>query len=276
MKFTRCAFLTLCVMVLISHAIASASGLNRDPGFHPGAGLTTCYMVYYEPDMAINGLLDGITAGCGYRFPNEPVVIHSDGELTFGSPSCDGSTGSETPAVADPTDWICELRAVAAYDMNPFSRILFTPMAGLGYRYRNNEPEDPGGYERQSRYVYSPVGLSVGGFNADGWSWQVAGEYDFFWKGMVKSRLSDVRPAFNDPGIDQDTGDGYGAGFSLVLSKIVGHSNDLSLGMYLRYWDIEPSNPAPFEIRRFPAAQVFVYEPENETTIFGLRLELQF
>jgi len=73
-------------------------------------------------------------------------------------------------------DYILEFRGLAGYDF-PVSKASFlTPYAGIGYRYLNDDSSGKVastgalGYERESNYIYSPIGVKFIADLKKGWS----------------------------------------------------------------------------------------------------------
>jgi len=62
----------------------------------------------------------------------------------------------------------------------------------------------------------------------------------------VKSHLSDVHPAFNDPENDQNFGDGYGVGLSLQFNRKLSDHYGFSIEPYIRQEICNASNPNKF------------------------------
>ncbi len=158
---------------------------------------------------------------------------------------------------------------MAGYDYLYRSNHLITPFLGFGYRYLNNDSNNFGGYEREVKYLYIPIGVkTISPFLAN-WTWGIHVEYDLFLDGKVKSHLSDVYPALNDLENNQDFGDGYGIRVSLRFKKKLTHKLSLSVEPFVRYWDIEDSDISTITINGRPFADG--YEPANNTTSYGLR-----
>jgi hypothetical protein len=233
----------------------------------------TSYFEYEEPKMEEDGFMYGVVGNYTYH-GNNKLMINASLEYSFGDLDYDGEYWDGTPARANTDDWIVECRASVGYDYVVHGKHLITPFVGLGYRYWNDDIDGPGGYERQVEYWYSPIGLKTVSRLSDNWRWGIGIEYDLFWGGRVKSYLSDANPGYNDPSLDQDFGDGYGVRFSLRFTRDLHKNYALSVEPYITYWDIDESDTSILISYGMPKG--YVYEPENDTTSYGLRMSLEF
>ena len=89
-----------------------------------------------------------------------------------------------------------------------------TLFGGLGYRYLLNasglkqSSTGHSGYDRESRYMYVPLGVNYEINSANDSYWEFRGEYLYFLYGQQTSRLSQVSASFNDITNDQEEGSG--------------------------------------------------------------------
>ncbi len=127
----------------------------------------------------------------------------------------------------------------------------------------------PFGYEREVKYWYSPIGIKTVSPLSGIWTWGIAAEYDLFWSGKVESHLSDLLEGLNDPEVDQNSGDGYALRFSLYLTN-----HCWFVEPFITYWNIDQSDQATLTLFGEPIG--YVYEPENETTTYGIRIGWKF
>ncbi|MFH1858241.1 MAG: hypothetical protein ABH845_04990, partial [Candidatus Omnitrophota bacterium] len=135
---------------------------------------------------------------------------------------------------------------------------------GWGYRYWFNDGESSSSYERNIRYSYSPIGIEGTIPLNENWCWGMRAEYNLFWKGWVKSHLSDVDPAYNDADNTQDTG--FGVRGSLYFKRSVESGILISIEPFIQYWDVDDSDISPDG----------GYEPANRTLESGLQLSIGF
>ena len=182
----------------------------------------------------------------------------------------DGQTQAGDPVKEDTDDLILRLRGLIGLD-SQWGNFALTPYTGIAYRYWNDHVRGSGGYEREVHYLYTPFGIETAMLVADEWTWGLRAEYDAFWLGAVKSHLSDVDSALNDPTVEQD--EGYGVRGSVYLKRRLA---DLSLGLelFVQYWDIDRSDTDTLEYRGMPVG--IVWEPKNETLVSGFLLSLLF
>ena len=239
-----------------------------------GIGLETSYFDYKENGlMEEDGFMSGVVGSYSYHSDSK-LMINTSLKYSFGELDYDGQTWGGTPITEDADDWIVECRGLVGYDYVLNGKHLITLFTGIGYRYWNDDIDTPGGYEREIQYWYSPIGVKTVSPLSDKWTWGLTAEYDLFWSGKVKSHLSDVHPGLNDPEVDQDFGDGYGLKFSIRFEKELTKNYALSIEPYIRYWDIDKSDTAILSYYGIPDR--YVYEPKNETTSYGLRLNFEF
>ncbi len=234
-------------------------------------GLQVYSFRYEEPGfMEEEGVFYGVRVGYTSRdwVPDSPeespsgggLMFRAEGRAAFGKVDYDGALGDGTPlTINNIDDFALEGRLLLGADwLGEISTpILSTLYAGIGYRYLNDDPSShPAGYERESNYLYLPLGYQ---FEADleaGWSWGARLEYDLFLWGKQRSHLSDVDPRLPDVDNEQDSGFGYRG--SLRLQR------DYSNGIFIiepffRIWDIDDSETNSFGI-----------EPANKTTEVGI------
>jgi hypothetical protein len=237
-------------------------------------GFDTKYFDYEEDGyMEEDGWMYGIIGKYIYH-GNNGLMFKTSLSIVFGETDYDGQTQSGTLVRADADDWIFEWRGVIGKDYRLTGGSILTPFTGIGYRYWNNDIDAPGGYEREIQYWYLPIGVKSISPLIKNWTWGVSMEYDLFLGGEVKSYLSDIHPAYNDPENDQDFGDGYGVRFSLQFNSKISDSFGFSIEPYITYWDIDESDTSTWTAYGMPIA--YVVEPENDTTVCGLRLTVTY
>jgi len=191
-------------------------------------------------------------------------MFRAEGRFAFGQVDYDGAlqnseTGEIIPyAVNNIDDFTFEGRLLLGADML-HGDTLNTLYAGIGYRYLNDDPSfDPYGYERESNYLYVPLGYQFDSSHKVGWSFGFGAEYDIFIVGEQRSHLSDLDPSY--PDVDNRQNSGYGYRASLRLQH---KSKDavFTIEPFFRYWDINKSEVEPAG-----------YEPANETKEIGVQL----
>lgn len=142
---------------------------------------------------------------------------------------------------------------------------MFTPYAGLGYRRLTDNSEGmisslgKLGYNRQSNYYYSPIGIEISSDLEKGWSIGGSLEYDLLWHG------TQITAGY----IFNDQKKGYGARAAAKISKHLDNSAILSFEPFVRYWNIDVSEMVV-------SGAYGVVEPKNNSTEYGIRIALEF
>ncbi len=186
---------------------------------------------------------------------------YATGDVTYKSASGTG----------DVSDNVHEMRAVFGKEVL-IDNYLLGSYLGIGYRLLNNDLRDlgAGGYRRESRYTYVPIGV-FHRFHVTSESRITTNiEYDYFISGEQKSYLSDVSPAhaavFGDPVNKQKDGHGWRGSVAYELET-------LSLGVFVNYWEIKDSQT------NYYTDGIVLYsvkEPYNETVEAGVELKYKF
>lgn len=230
------------------------------------------YFQYREPGvMNDTGIFYGLAFGVTSRnwlpaYPGEEPweskwMGRAEGRFAFGRVDYDGALGDGTPYnMAGINDFVWELRLLMGPEF-PKGDGMITPFTGLAYRYLNDDSSsDPAGYERESNYLYIPLGLEMLGQMEAGWFWLAAIEFDFFIWGEQKSHLSDVGSVDITNGQER----GFGARSSVKLVQ-KGDKADFIIEPFIRYWNIRQS-----------AVVAGMIEPKNNTVEAGLRVAWAF
>jgi len=240
--------------------------------FEIGLGVT---FLGYEEDvedlsMEIDGFMHGVVGS--YTYHNK-IMFSASVEYSIGDLYYDGQLQIGPPILTDTEDWKVECRGLFGYDVIRGSHVL-TPFLGIGYRYWNDDIQGYGGYERETEYWYSPIGLKTCSPLSDNWTWGISLEYDLFWDGKNNTGTAGI-PEFDDlPELDQDSG--YGARFSLRFSSQLNKHCSLSIEPYIMYWNIDESDIVVAYEAPWPFPSVYAQEPDNETTSYGLRVSVEF
>ena len=105
----------------------------------------------------------------------------------------------------------------------------------------------------------------------NGWSIGVMLEYDYFWKGIQKTYLSDLSASLND--VENDQNSGYGCRGSMKFQK-ESDKVDYLIEPFVRYWNIKESEKSNVTYGGIYIGQL--YEPKNNSTEFGIKFAARF
>jgi hypothetical protein len=258
--------LTICFIFATIASVLAEVELERHAWV---LGTEISHIKYEEPDvMEEKGMIYGVASSYSYH---NRLMLRAEGKGSWGQVDYKNSG-----TLDDVDDYMLEFRGLAGYDFPILKATVITPYIGFGYRYLNDDLKGTTstgalGYERESNYYYSPIGIETITELDDVWSMGVTVEFDYFWKGIQKSHLSDADPLFNDLENDQD--DGYGVRGSIKLLK-KGEMINLIIEPYVRYWNIKKSEEEPVTF----AGVIFGSgcEPKNNSTEIGGKIAVQF
>lgn len=253
-------------------------------------GAEFSYFKYEEPDlMEEEGPLFGVYGEYVVRTPeNDKVssceeflssyrnnyVFGIDAQFLAGQVDYDSR---DTGSIDNINDYMFEIRGVAGYDFPMFEQTVWTPYFGIGYRYLNDDSggktstTGAAGYERESNYVYVPLGVKTNTPLSELWQLGFNVEYDVFVDGTQKSHLEDVSPALNT--LENDQEDGFGARGSIQFARYADTWN-LLVEPFIRYWDVNDSNVSVITCGGTPCAAG--YEPKNTSWEYGVKVGTRF
>ncbi len=268
----RCAVLIACFMIMnMGYASAeSESEIFRKHGVELGTEIS--HIAYEEPDfMKDSGFMYGIIGSYAYH---NIIMIKADGRLSYGKMDY-SSTGTGEADNID--DYLAETRGVVGYDFLVYKILSITPYMGIGYRYLKDDSSGittttgARGYERESNYIYSPIGLEISVPFANDWQTGTMLEYDYFWWGKQKSHLSDAISGLGD--IENKQTRGWGLRGAVKIEKRT-KKIDFIIESFARYWSIERSKKA--NITFAGVAVGYGIEPKNNSIEYGVKLAWRF
>ena len=238
----------------------------------PGLAFEISRYEYKEPSyMRDRAVMYGVYAD--YTCHAKKMMIKT--EVRFNSGSIDYKSEG-TGSLDGIRDYVFDLRSSFGRDFKIGAGAYLTPFMGFGYRYLfddfGGKETSTGhyGYDRRSRYIYSPVGAeSIVRLNKS-WLLGASGEYDIFWRGWQRSRLGDVY--YSAPSADNLQRDGWGARGSVKVVRVFKKMN-YYVEPFFRYWNIKDSKPITLEIGEYTVTAI---EPANKTTEWGARIGVAF
>ena len=239
------------------------------------------HFAYSEPEtMDQDGYMYGGYLRYIWRRPTqEALIVNMVAIEGRGSYGLVDYTSNNSGTVPDEVNFCYESRLLFGKDYYPesFSNMMITPFVGVGYRYLNNDSSGSNsstgalGYERESKYVYSPIGVAVKLKDSGSWSVSFTGEYDLFWWGEQISHLSDVSIAYSD--VKNYQKNGYGVRAAVQI-KSEGQKANIIIEPFMRYWSIKKSDTG--DLRYNNSVIGVAWEPKNNTTEIGGKIALQF
>ncbi len=256
--------LTICFMFVGVGSIFAGS-LQKQNHNTWESGVEISHIKYEEPGVLMKE--QGIMWGLGGSFTHRNNwMLKAEGSFSLGQVDYSSPSGESTI-----NDYMLEVRGLAGYDFPISKATLLTPYIGFGYRYLNDDLASgtlaAGAYERESNYYYSPIGVETITELENGWSIGATIEYDYFWKGMQKSHLSDIDSGLSD--LKNDQKGGYG-----LRGSIKFQSNRIVIEPFIRYWDIDKSEVQ--DVTYHGTYVAYGYEPQNNSTEIGIKLARKF
>lgn len=274
-KMPLSRFITLVISILIIAGVTNVyaeSGNIKKNSWKLG---TEVSHIRYEEEgiMENEGVMYGITGSYTYR-GRDKLILRTEGRYSFGEVDY---SSENTGSMDNVKDYLFNIKQLGGCSYTLKSGIKIVPYFGIGYRYLNDDSSGrttttgAKGYERESNYFYSPVGIKTVKKLHIGGELILTIEYDHFWKGIQKSHLSDADPNYND--LENDQNSGYGLRGSVEFYKKSEMAN-WSLEAFIRYWDIDKSEEQAVSYNNVIIN--YGYEPANTTTEIGLEASLKF
>jgi hypothetical protein len=235
-------------------------------------GTEVSYIKYEEPGyMEDKGTMYGIVGL--YAYHDKRMVIKLEGKFSYGQVDYDGAYWNGTPlTMSGISDYMLELRWLLGYDFVA-KAITITPNLGMGYRYLqdNSQDKSDGGYQRESNYIYIPIGIETVANLGNGWSLGTNIEYDLFLWGRQISYFNDIDPNYS--AVENEQMQGYGVRGSISIAK-KGKKVDFIIEPFIRYWNIKESREGYIIHQGVPVG--YGIEPNNDSTEIGCRLAVTF
>ena len=238
-------------------------------------GLTLSSYSYQEPSVSVG--MTAINYGLEYQktsLLNGGQFVLAGVDYAAGTDRYSGSGTLNVPKyyynakLAIGTDWV-------------YGNQIVSPYIGFGYRFLN---QTGGGlttstgavmYDRQSTYLYIPVGLKQRSLTGDGGMLESTFELDYLVSGNQFSGLS-VMNSFGYTS-SNDITNRQTSGYGLNASFMYKRPDGWSLGPYWKYWNISNSDLATWTYKSGSTSYTkSMYEPANTTEEFGFKALYQF
>jgi len=190
------------------------------------------YVTYEEPGvLKESGMMYGLVGS--YTYHNR-IMLKVEGRFTYGKLDYYALGGAPVPENSN-RDYMFEVRGLGGYDFPILKSSILTPYVGIGYRYFNDDVL-PRPYERESEYIYTPIGIRFITGLGKGWSVGGEGEFDYLWWGKQINHPIDVIPGLIED-IESRVKNAYGLGGSVTLEKRY-KKVIFEGGPFIRYWDV--------------------------------------
>lgn len=269
--------LAICLLFL---GAADSFAEILEPGHSWGIGTEVSNIKYTEPDiMSERGVMYGVDAFYNYYgelSTDNPELnkwmIRAEGRASMGQ--VDYKNSGDIDSI---DDYILEFRSLGGYGLEVSESVAIIPYIGVGYRYLNDgmgghvSSNGSLGYDRESNYLYAPIGAEAILDLKNSWNVGLSAEYDLFMWGRQISHLSQTRNDFNDPENHQKSG--FGLRSALRVEK-KGEAMDFMIEAFIRYWSIKRSQEADLTWQGRVIGTTT--EPKNRSTEYGLKLALKF
>lgn len=237
------------------------------------------HFTYKEPGyMQNSGVMYGVSVAYSLRGHNYGLfdVLRTEADAAWGSVDY---TSLRTGTMQGVPDSKFETRVLFGQNLFDNGSVVMVQYLGFGYRrltdnsYGMTSTTGSRGYDRQSNYYYSPIGVEISSSFKDGWSLDGSFEYDLFWYGtQVNSHYTPLPTFTNHQSV------GYGLRASVKVTKKIGNASLLSFEPFFRYWNINDS-----ELARYKATSELVVhdssgiiEPQNNSKEYGIKVGLEF
>ncbi len=256
------------VVLMIVNLIISSTAQAKIAVHALEVGPTISTITYKEPGyMRESGTMAGIAGSYAYH---NNVMFMIEGDFSYGQMKYEGRLTNGTPiTINNIDDYLVEVRALGGYDFRLLETMFLTPYVGVGYRFLSDKIGSAfvNGYDRESNYLYLPVGIMFTTELKNNWSLGTTLEYDIFLKGTQKSYLNDVDPGYNILKKQQHNGHGFRG--SIKIEK-----GFFSAELFVKYWDIGASEQVVLTF--YDQSVGYRLEPKNNSTQIGMKLCWRF
>ncbi len=261
---------TLLVMLVASSAYCENKELFPSSEFK--LGYQGMYMNYEEPDiMKEKGIMNGGFGSWTGYFTEHNIMVGVEAEGVVGSLKYTGQYSDGTSLKCDTDDYFVSARTIVGKGFD-FGDVGLTPYTGIAARYWYDKIKTTGGYEREIKQFYVPIGLNVKANMDDNWSIGGTLEGDLFLGGEVKSKLSQAGSGYEDAKNTQEFMKGGGGRLSMFLEYDLDYCA-VGFEPYFRYWQFAKSET---DTVLYGGTIANVVEPKNKFYMSGIRLYVKF
>lgn len=264
------------LLAIVVTPAAIAMPLESEPGLHPSFGLEGYHYNYRETFngqyfMDDQGFKYGVYYGLSYQPSNTAFRFAFEGRNAWSSKIRYRSSG--TGHHNNSNYQVFETRLLGLYPITCCNQWTLEGYTGLGGRFVANDDEGlltstgHSLYLRHSTYAYIPIGArAIKEFDN---GIQLVGhvEYDWFLRGMQKSKFDDTFI------INNQQHRGYGARAGVDLQIPSSTCVNYTIGAFVRHWNIAKSKAHTFETVNY---RIDFFEPKNNTYEVGVRVGMVF
>jgi hypothetical protein len=270
-RLSRALALALFLGLACTAGPGAAAASDLLPFLSAEGGYQFSHLTYKEPSLNVRekGWLHGVFARGTLHAP-PGLMVRAEGDASRGNLDYDGSTWGGTPLTSSGADRLINARLLTGWDFS-FGKWALTPYAGLGWRYWYDRQDGSGFYTRETTYAYLPLGAEMNMRLGEKWRLKLQGEVDLWLGGKNRSRLSEADPGLNDVDLTQNQGVGWmvSAGLAREMGLFA-----LRVEPFFWYWDVKQSDTEALYWTNLRLGRV--YEPDNGSATWGLRLTVEF
>lgn len=267
---SRSIHIRLMSLAMLGLAFATSIQAQTPKNFFFDMGPEIEYYEYREPGFIkeYGGLYGGYMSFAAFMM-DQTLYAQAFGSIAGGTLTYDGETYSGQPLTLDTPNVLYNFRGL----IGPYfggENASFMPFSGFCVRLIDDDLKRnyQSGYRRQTTYFYSPVGFEVS-TRSMFWSFGARGEFDIFWLGL-NNNLDFPTSEYSrrDVNLTQSIFSGYGLQASVFACAQVNRYVYVTIEPFIRYWDVNKSSEKTVYT---DIGNLTVYEPDNQTLVYGLR-----
>ena len=256
-------FLIITISLFNAHNLCAFS-LKPTQDFFIGIPLAS--YEYREPSfMKDKGYFYGIMASIAHYDPFmlKAEAVYARAKVDYKSKSTGVEHGNH--------DYRIELRTLAGLPIALQNQARLIPYLGFGLRFFEDDSTGrvtntgAWGYNRESNYLYLPIGIEWWKNLNGTWQSRLTIEYDQLWHGFQESDLS--MGGLFDITNKQNHGHGFKGQLKIIYAN---HSRNYFIEPYFHYWNINRSKPAIDGVTFNPDVIFTGVEPHNITREVGM------